>query len=250
MKKVKHLLLSCFVLTSITSGMAQDQTQLALDIAAARAKSTEQLMNYSWQRTIKIFLNEEEKIHNTVKVWFNDEGKMEGSYVGSESSEEQLNQSESMEQRIGLDYTILFEQTFELVVNYVFLSTENWIELMDNAVVSADDDVVKIELKNLLVQGDEIHIIIDNNTKLYKSIKLSSSVNDIPIIGSLEFETMSDGTNYPIKTEIIIPKQSMKITTEIIASKTLETMKTKNQSKKDENKGSLTKAWAPWSVML
>ena len=163
MKKATRLLLSCFVLASITSGMAQDQTQLALDIADAREKSTEQLMNYSWQQSTKIFLNEEEKIHTAVKVWFNDNGKMEGSYVGSESSEEQIGVTKSMEQSIGSDYTILFEQTFELVVNYVFLSTKDWIELMDNAVVSAEDDVVKIDLKDLLVQGDEIHIIIDNN---------------------------------------------------------------------------------------
>ncbi len=108
MKKATRLLLSCFVLAMITSGMAQDQTQLALDIADARAKSTEQLMNYSWQRTTKIFLNEEEKIHNAVKVWFNDEGKMEGSYVGSESSEVQIGVTESMEQSIrsGLYYII------------------------------------------------------------------------------------------------------------------------------------------------
>jgi len=59
MKKVTHLLFSCFVLATITSGMAQDQTQLALEITDAREKSTEQLMNYSWQRSTKIFLNEE-----------------------------------------------------------------------------------------------------------------------------------------------------------------------------------------------
>jgi len=82
-------------------------------------------------------------------------------------------------------------------------------------------------------------------TKLYKSIKLSSSVNDIPIKGLLEFETLPDGTNYPINAEIIIPKESMKITTEILATETPETMKTKNQNKKDENKGSLTKALGP-----
>ena len=233
------------MVVSMYSLMAQDKKQLALDIADAREKSTEQLMNYSWQRSTKIFLNEEEKIHTAVKVWFNDEGKMEGSNVSSESSEEQIGVTKSMEQSIGPDYSILFEQTFELVVNYVFLSKEDWVKSMDNAIVSSENDVVKIDLKDFLVQGDEIHITIDNNTKLYKSIKLSSSVNDIPIKGSLEFESMSDGTNYPRNTEIIIPTESMKITTEIIGTKTPETMNTKNKSKKDENKGSLTKALGP-----
>ena len=112
----------------MSSLMAQDYTQLALDIADAREESTEQLMNYSWQRTTKIYLNEEEKNHSVVKVWFNGEGKMEGSSDGG---------IENLEETIGVDLNSLYEQIFESVVNYVFLPVEDWIELMDQALLRA-----------------------------------------------------------------------------------------------------------------
>jgi hypothetical protein len=179
MKTMSHLFLSFLVIFLTSSLLAQDKTQLAIDIADAREKSTEQLINYRWQRSTKVYLNEEEKNHTTVKVWFNDEGKMEGSIVDSESfPEEKTIGRESLEQTIGADLNRLYEQTFELVVNYVFLSKENWIELMDLATVTTTDNVVKIDASALLVQGDEIHILIDNNTKLFKSLKFSSSVGD------------------------------------------------------------------------
>ena len=227
-----------FVLSSITASMsslvAQDYTQLALDIADAREESTEQLMNYSWQRTTKIYLNEEEKNHSVVKVWFNGEGKMEGSSDGG---------IENLEETIGVDLNSMYEQIFESVVNYVFLSEEDWIELMDQATIISEDDVIKIEVNDLLVKNDKIDIIIDNNTKLFKSLVFSYSVKDIPVRGTMVFETMPDGTNYPKNSEIFIHQESMKITAEIIAHEIPETMK--KQDKKDENKGSLTKALRP-----
>ena len=236
MKKSTFLLLSLAVLLSATSLMAQDNTQLALDIGSAREKSSEQLMTYSWQRSVNVLLNEEEKIHTEVKIWFDDEGKMEGSTEGG---------IESMGQIIGADLADLFEQTTELVVNYVFLSQENWIELMDRAKVKVEDDVVNIVVSDLLVQDDKIHIIIDGNTNLFSSIEFSSFVEDYPVKGLLEFETKLDGTNYPSNTEIIIPEKSMKITSEIIGDKNPETMKNMKTNNKDENKGSLTKALGP-----
>ena len=82
MKKLTFLIISFAVLLSATSLMAQDNTQLALDISSAREKSSEQLIYYSWQRSVNVLLNEEEKIHTEVKIWFDDEGKMEGSTEG------------------------------------------------------------------------------------------------------------------------------------------------------------------------
>jgi len=52
---------------------------------------------------------------------------------------------------------------------------------------------------------------IDESTKLFKSIALSSAVKDKPITATMDFKTMSDGTNHPDVTEIAIPSQSLKI---------------------------------------
>ena len=89
MKKYTCLLLTSIMLFSVNELIAQDNTQLGLDIASAQEKNRGQLMGYSWQRSSKIFMNEEEKTHNLVKVWFNSEGQMESSVLSSQSSDKQ-----------------------------------------------------------------------------------------------------------------------------------------------------------------
>ncbi|MCK5278600.1 MAG: hypothetical protein KAK04_08680, partial [Cyclobacteriaceae bacterium] len=70
MKKSVFLPLLSLLMVPILSLTAQDKTPLGLDIANAQEKNRAQLMNYSWQRSAKAFMNEEEKVHTLVKVWF------------------------------------------------------------------------------------------------------------------------------------------------------------------------------------
>ena len=73
---------------------------------------------------------------------------------------------------------------------------------------------MKIDAKDVLVQGDVANYVINDSTKLLMSIKFSSKMNDKPISGSVNFKTMDDGTNRPVQTEIAIPSETLKITTE------------------------------------
>ena len=215
MEKITHLLLSCFLLISVSALMAQDHTQLGLDIANAQEKNREKLMGYSWQRSAKAYMNGEEKVHTLVKVWFNTEGKMENSVLSSESSvTQQRGVRGRMQQSKGQELGSLLEQSVNLSIKYIYLSKGNWIDLLDRSEVKVDGDVVKIDAKDVLVQGDVANYVINNSTKLLKSIKFSSKVNDKPISGSVNFKTMSNGTNRPVQTEIAIPSESLKITTE------------------------------------
>jgi len=217
MKKFTHLLLITFVIVTVTSFIAQDKTQLALDIANAQQTNTENLKNYSWQRSSKVYMDEEEKLHQLVKVWFNSEGEMDGSVLSSESSvQKKRGVRGKMQQNKGEDLANLLAESVNLSLKYVFLSKGNWIDLMDKAEVNIEDGVVKIDAKDVLVQGDEVHYLIDESTKLFKSIALSSAVKDKPITATMDFKTMSDGTNHPDVTEIAIPSQSLKIKAENI----------------------------------
>ena len=76
MKKTIILMLSSLLMISMISLTAQDKTPLALDIAKAQELNRAKLMNYSWQRSSKAFVNDEEKTHSLVKVWFNTDDKM------------------------------------------------------------------------------------------------------------------------------------------------------------------------------
>ena len=217
MKTITSILLSCFLFVSAEILVAQDKTQLALDIAEAQQVNTKNLMNYSWQRSSKVYMDGEEKLHQLVKVWFNSEGEMDGSVLSSESSvQKKRGVRGKMQQNKGEDLANLLAESVNLSLKYVFLSKGNWIDLMDKAEVNIEDGVVKIDAKDVLVQGDEVHYIIDDSTKLFKSIALSSAVKDKPITATMDFKTMSDGTNHPDVTEIAIPSQSLKIVAENI----------------------------------
>jgi len=215
-KKIASTIVTSLLLVS-TSLIAQDHTQLGLDIASAQKKNRDQLMNYSWQRSSKIYVNEEEKLHQLVKVWFNSEGEMDDAVLSSESSVKKKGGVRGkIQQNKGQDLANLLAESVNLSLKYVFLSKGNWIDLMDKAVVNIEEGVVKIDAKDLLIQGDEVHYIIDDSTKLFKSVALSSAVKDQSITTSIDFKTLSDGTNHPYLTEIAIPSESLKIKAENI----------------------------------
>jgi len=175
------------------------------------------LMNYSWQRSAKAFSNGEEKLHTLVKVWFNTDGKMESSVLSAETTVKQKRGVRGkVQQGAGEDLAALLEKTLRSSIQYVLLSKGYWIDLIDVAEVKVEDGVVKIDAKDLLAKGDEVHYIIDSSTNLFKSIKISSAVDGKPFTSSIDFKTMIDGTNHPSHTEIIIPSESLNIVAENI----------------------------------
>jgi len=217
MKKLVSILVIVLISASISSLIAQDNTQLGLDIAKAQEENRKQLMTYSWQRSAKAFSNGEEKNHSLVKIWFNTEGKMESSVLSSASSvKQQRGVRGKAQQNAGEELLGLLENSLNLSIKYVFLSKGYWIDLLDVAEVKVEDGVVKIDAKDLLAKGDEVQYIIDSSTNLFKSIKISSVVDGKPFTSSIDFKTMSDGTNHPSRTEIILPSESVNITSENI----------------------------------
>ena len=217
MKTFTYLLLFCFVFVSATSLMAQDYTNLALDIAKAQETNREQLKNYSWQRSSKAFRNGEEKVHTLVKVWFNSQGEMESTVISSESNvKKKPGVRGKMQQNAAGDLMDLLEKSLNLSINYIFLSKGNWIDLMDRSAVNEGGDAINIDSKDVLVSGDAAHFILNGSTKLLKSIKVSSLVDGKPFTSSISFKTMSDGTNRPEHIEIEIPSETLKVTAENI----------------------------------
>ena len=217
MKKLVSTFVIVLISASISSLRAQENTQLGLDIAKAQEENRKQLMNYSWQRSAKAFSNGEEKLHTLVKVWFNTDGKMESSVLSAETTVKQKRGVRGkVQQGAGEDLAALLEKTLRSSIQYVLLSKGYWIDLIDVAEVKVEDGVVKIDAKDLLAKGDEVHYIIDSSTNLIKSIKISSAVDGKPFTSSIDFKTMSDGTNHPSHTEIIIPSESLNIVAENI----------------------------------
>ena len=217
MKKLVSTFVIVLISASISSLIAQDNTQLGLDFAKAQEENGKQLKTYSWQRSAKAFSNGEEKHHLLVKVWFNSEGKMESSVLSSESSvKQQRGVRGRVQQGAGEDLLGLIESALNSSIKYVFLSRGYWIDLLDMAEVKVEDGVVKIDAKDLLAKGDEVHYIMDSSTNLFKSVKISSVVDGKPFTSSIAFKAMSDGTNHPSRTEIILPSESVNIIAENI----------------------------------
>lgn len=205
------------MLFSVNVLMAQDNTQLGLDIASAQEKNIGQLKGYSWQRSSKIFVNGEENTHNLVKVWFNSEGQMESSVLSSQSSAKQKRGVRGKVQRNkGQDIADLLEQSVKISINYINLSKGNWIDLMDRAMVLVDNGEIKIVAKSVLEKDDETQYLLDFETKLLKSVEFTSVVSGKSFTSSIKFKTMSDGTNHPTVMSISIPSESLKITAENI----------------------------------
>lgn len=217
MKEYKWTLLTTLMLFSVNVLIAQDNTQLGLDIAGAQEKNMGQLKGYSWQRSSKVFVNDEEKKHNLVKVWFNSEGQMESSVLSSQSSDKQKRGVRGKVQKNkGQDIAELLEKSVKISISYINLSKGNWIDLMDRAMVLVDNGEIKIVAKSVLEKDDDAQYLLDFETKLLKSVKFTSVVEGMSFTSSIAFKSMSDGTNHPTVMSIIIPSESLKITAENI----------------------------------
>lgn len=217
MKKIIITQLIGIMMFSILNVAAQDKTPMALEIAKAQELNRAKLMNYSWQRSSKTFVNDEEKTHSLVKIWFGTDGKMESSVLSSESTgKKKRGLRGRAQQSAGEDMKKLIEQSINTSIKYVNLTKGNWIDLLDRPGVKVENSLVKIDTKDLLQNGDEVHYVIDETTKLLKSINITSQVGGKNFNCSIEFKTMSDGTNHPSRTVITIPSESMKITAENI----------------------------------
>ena len=217
MKKSWTLFVISSITLSMSALMAQDYTQLALEIAKAQETNREQLKNYSWQRSSKAYRSGEEKAHTLVKVWFNSQGEMESTVISSESNvRKQPGVRGKMQQSAGGDLMDLLEKSLNLSINYIYLSKGNWIDLMDRSAVNEGGDAINIDSKDVLVNGDATHFALNGSTKLLTSLKVSSLVDGKPFTSSISFKPMSDGTNRPVHIEIEIPSETLKVTAENI----------------------------------
>jgi len=164
-------------------------------------------MEYSWQRSSKVYLDEDEQFHTVMKIWFKDDGRMDGQLLSG--SEEDLNNIEG-------ELADLLEQSFSVSADYLFMSKGDLVDLMDKAEIVNEGDDVRITAKDVLVEGDEVHFTIDKSTKLLQSIKLSSVVMDKSFTRSMSFNTIGDGTMYPDQSVLEIPSESLKEIVETI----------------------------------
>ena len=197
----------------------QEKTKLGLEIAKAQGENAAKLMAYSWTKSTKVYEEGEEKSHQLAKVWFNSEGKLESTTLSSESANQprpkmgvrgaiQKNQIES--------YSELLTESMNQALAYTRLSKGDWIDLMDKANVDIEGEVIKVAATDVLMPGDKALYVFDKSTKLYKSVEVSTMVQDKALKSRMEYESMSDGTNRADVTEITIPSKSMKIVSENI----------------------------------
>jgi hypothetical protein len=142
---------------------------------------------------------------------------MESTVISSQSSvKKQPGVRGRMQASEGQDLVSLVEHSLNLSLQYVYLSKGNWIDLMDRAEVKVEEAIVVLDAKDVLVKGDEVNFILDDSIKLFKSISLSSIVDAKAFTCTIEFKTMSDGTNHPTRTVIIFPSEALKVTAENI----------------------------------
>lgn len=226
MKTITHTLLviGClFVLHPLLAQdqakLAQEKTKLGLEIAAAQGANAAKLMAYSWTKSTKVYEKGEEKSHQLVKVWFNSEGKLEGSTLSSESADQQRKKRGvrgAIQKSAGKSYAELLTEATNQVLAYTTLSKGAWIDMMDKAEVSVKNGVINIAAKDVLMPGDQVLYKFDESTKRYLSVDVSTAAKDKPLKSQMKYKTMSDGTNRADVTEIMIPSKSMKIVTENI----------------------------------
>ena len=95
---------------------------------------------------------------------------------------------------------------------YTYMSKGQLIDFFGKAEVTEKNGVITAKGKNIYVEGDDLTINIDADSKLYLSRRFSTKMDEDPISGEVEYDTFkSSGVNHISTTRLNMPSENISI---------------------------------------
>ena len=177
---MKKLFLSIFVVAIGSMAFAQiDKEQLALDVSKADAANTEKLKAFIWKRHSTTTVKGEIKATLINEVSFNENGEIQVTTVGGETSVKKKPgirgriQQNTMENN--LEYV---EKALKLSLAYTYMSKGQLLDFFEKSTITEKQGVIEVIGENIYVQGDKLTVLVDAETKLFIDKKFSSMLDE------------------------------------------------------------------------
>lgn len=210
---MKRVIIIVILLAGVAFEMPQeiDRDKLSLEISKADASNLEKLKAYLWKRESVATVNGEEKLSATADLNFNKNGELEVNVIDASTEVKQKRgirgKVQASNAQSNLEYV---EEALKLSIHYTYLSKGQMIDFFTKAELSINNGIIKAYAENVLIEGDNLTLFIEEDSKLFTHKIFNSFLGDSkdPISGEIKFEKFESGVSHAAESILNLPAKN------------------------------------------
>lgn len=208
MKKIIISALLFFFLVPVM--MAQvDLTQLSLKVQQKYDQNFAAMAQYTWQRNVQVFMKGELKATMDASISIGSDGKPVAHVLDATTTTKKKPGVRGAIQSNAIDDTKTYvENALKLVIEYIFMSKGQMVDLFDKGTVSQLNNDLQVQGYNFIVQGDNLKYLYNSESLECISQTVSTVMDGDPVKAQVTY-TKFQGVNMIDKITLDLPAKGL-----------------------------------------
>lgn len=200
----------------MASGVLQEKLA---SIKASTAENQRKLHQYTWTETSRITMNGDAKPSREFNCSYGPDGKVQKTPVGATTDAASSGGGGRLRERVVAKKTAeikdYMQQVGGVISLYVPPNPQKMQAAFENKKVSMErsQGIANLVFKDYALPGDSMTIGFDAATKKISTLKVNSYLDtpQQPVALQVEFSSLPDGTNYPLRTTLDAPAKKLNV---------------------------------------
>jgi hypothetical protein len=192
---------------------ANSKTDLSLAVSNAAGANRAQLVNYTWTRTVQVFISGELKTTSVSSLSFGPDGKMVTTAVSTTptSAPKRGIRGDIAENKID-DMKDYVQDALTISMGYIYMSKGKMVDYFNAAGISQSGNTITVSGSNVNKPNDQMTMTLASGTLAYISQNFKSTVTSGDAMsGSVNYKTFSNGLTAVNDGELDLPAKNMKL---------------------------------------
>lgn len=201
----------------LAQGLA-DLAQLAVQVSENRAENSKKMREYSWKRRTEMSAGGEVQATKLELVRFDIDGRKQTTTISEQKPDQRRKRGirGRIQQRQGEAKKEWIKELQGLLQKYSLSSTGQVLDFLESATFSPGSAPGTIQIlgKNVVQPGDQLEMVINSETKNVLTTKVSTRLDEDPVLMDINHARLSSGLNYQARTVIQVPSKKVRMTVE------------------------------------
>lgn len=199
-----------FIITAPALWAQVDLTQLSLDVQAKYNQNFGDMAQYTWQRTIQVFMKDDLKATVVENVTIGSDGKPVATVIDKTTTTKKKpgirGAIQSSQQDDVKEYV---QNALKLVTEYIFMSKGQMVDLFGSkGTVSQLGSDLQVQGVSFLVQGDNLKYLYDINSLSCVSQTVNTLMNGDPVKAVVTYKQL-EGVNVVDQITLDLPAKQL-----------------------------------------
>jgi len=211
---MKKLIACCSFIFAFLAVSAQSKTNLSLQVSAAAAANRAQLKNYTWTRTVQVFISGVLKTTVVSSLSIGPDGKMVTTAVSSVATDPPPTRGirgDIARKKIAEMKTYV-DNAVTVSMGYIYMNKGAMVNYFDAASILESGNTITVVGSNVTQPNDQLtmNITAGSLAIISQSFKSTVSTGDA-IAGTVNYKTFDNGLTAFNSGELDLPAKSMKL---------------------------------------